>query len=48
MKESKNIYIGEQNFVQLPETWRTQQICWRTFVGYVHDLLHNAVTRGVL
>ena len=39
-KEVKVYYIGIQNFAQLPETWRTQQICWSIFVSCVHDLSH--------
>ena len=42
-KKTKKIrvyYIGIQNFVQLPETWHTQQICWHTFLCCEHNLLH--------
>ena len=39
-KKVKVYYIGVQNFVRLPETWRTQQICWRLFVRCARDLSH--------
>ena len=38
-KKLKVCYIGMQVFVQLPENWHTQQICNRTFVCIVCNLL---------
>ena len=44
MKKGKQmkgkICIVVQNFMQLPETRYTQQICWHTFICCVHSLLH--------
>ena len=31
-KKIKVNHISLQNFVQLPETWYTQQSCWCTFI----------------
>ena len=40
LKDVKIYYIGLQNFVRLPETWRTQKICWRTFAHFARNLSH--------
>ena len=36
-------YIDVQNFLRLPETWRTQQTWWRTFIRCVRDLSHPVI-----
>lgn len=35
-----------KNFVRLLETWRTQQICWRTFVRLVLNLSYPDLSKG--